>query len=176
MNSWNKLSIAALMRLTILASMNLLVVRLVGGWLIAMHPIFFLSMITIDLGLYAMMVYTGSLNWTLIGMMLGGSGAVLLVILMFGIGPRSFEYPGPFQPVTARVEWVVNRLRKPPPPNSRAGMVTPPSPFRFSWEYQSMIGYLVVDAAGLVLIACGGLTALAEKHVDTAAAGESTSS
>ncbi len=156
MHFWNKLSIAAMMRLTILASMNLLLVRLVGNWLIVMHPIFFLSMMTIDLGLYAIMVYTGSLNRTLIGLMLGGSASVLMIIVLTGSRASSFTNPGPFQPVTAQVEWAVNKLRKPPP---NAFPWNPAPSFRFSWESQSLVGYLVTDAAGLVLIACGGVLA-----------------
>ncbi len=63
----NELSTAALMRRTILASLNLIMGRLVGSWVTLLHPLFFLSMVTIDLGLYALMVHSGTLNKTVIG-------------------------------------------------------------------------------------------------------------
>jgi len=40
MHFWNKLSTAALMRLTVLASLNLIVLRLVGRWDILLHPLY----------------------------------------------------------------------------------------------------------------------------------------
>jgi hypothetical protein len=77
MHFWNKLSTAALMRLTVLASLNVIMLRLVRRWDILLHPWFFLSMVALDLGLYSVMVYSGTLNRTLIGMMLGGLAATL---------------------------------------------------------------------------------------------------
>src|SRR5436305_1661787 len=77
MHFWNKLTTAALMRLSILAALNLVLGRVVGRWDILLHPWFFLTIVTLNLGLYAIMVYTGSLNTTLIGMMLGGLAATL---------------------------------------------------------------------------------------------------
>ncbi len=95
MHFWNKLSTAALMRLTILASLNLLMGRVVGDWETVLHPLFFLSILTIDLGLYALMVYSGTLNKTLIGMMLGGLVAVLGVIAYAGIGSVGLQLRRP---------------------------------------------------------------------------------
>ena len=80
MHFWNKLSTAALMRLTILASLNLLLGRLLAGWAFALHPLFFLTIVTLDLGLYSLMVYSGALNKTLIAMMLAGLAGVLAVV------------------------------------------------------------------------------------------------
>ena len=50
MHFWNKLSTAALMRLTILASLNLLMGRLVARLDILLHPWLFLSIITLNPG------------------------------------------------------------------------------------------------------------------------------
>jgi hypothetical protein len=90
MHFWNKLSTAALMRLTVLASLNLIMLRLVGRWDILLHPWFFLSMVTLDLGLYSVMVYSGTLNKTLIGMMLGGLAATLGTLVYTGMGASAF--------------------------------------------------------------------------------------
>ena len=109
MHFWNKLSTAALMRLTILASLNLLLGRLVGRWDILLHPWFFLIVVTLNLGLYAIMVYTGSLNKTLIGMMLGGLVATLTALAFGGMGPQAFMYRGPYQEFGRIAESGLNR-------------------------------------------------------------------
>src|SRR5437870_4756713 len=96
MHFWNKLSTAALMRLTILASLNLLLVRLVGSLQVLLHPWFFLIVVTLNLGLYAVMVYSGSLNTTLIGMMLGGLAATLGTLAFAGMDATAFMYGSPF--------------------------------------------------------------------------------
>ena len=95
MHFWNKLSTAALMRLTVLASLNLIMLRLVGRWEILLHPWFFLSMVTLDLGLYSVMVYSGALNKTLIGMMLGGLAATLGTLVYTGMGASAIANGGP---------------------------------------------------------------------------------
>src|SRR3954453_21254624 len=95
MHFWNKLSTAALMRLTVLASLNLIMLRLVGRWDILLHPWFFLSMVTLDLGLYSVMVYSGTLNKTLIGMMLGGLAATLGTLVYTGKDASAFANGGP---------------------------------------------------------------------------------
>ncbi len=121
MHFWNKLSTAALMRLTILASLNLIMGRVVGNWQTVLHPLFFLTILTIDLGLYALMVYSGTLNKTLIGMMLGGLTAVIGAIAFAGSGPSSFSYGGPFLGVAQRLERSSTRSSEPsrtrPPPS-----------------------------------------------------------
>ena len=86
MHFWNKLSTAALMRLTVLTSLNLTMLRLVGQLDILLHPWFFLSMVTLDLGLYSVMVHSGTLNKTLIGIMLGGLAATLGTLVYTGMG------------------------------------------------------------------------------------------
>src|SRR5262249_53832236 len=108
----NKLSTAALMRLTILASLNLIMVRLVGDWVTILPPLFFLMIVTLDLGLYGLMVYSGTLNQTLIGMMLAGLAGVLLVIAFGGIGPDTFGTVGPWADVTRLVDSLILTTRE----------------------------------------------------------------
>lgn len=151
MHFWNKLSTAALMRLTILASLNLLLGRLVGRWDILLHPWFFLVVVTLNLGLYAIMVYTGTLNKTLIGMMLGGLVATLGTLAYTGMGPPAFMYDGPFREIGRLVESLLNRAIVAMPARVYAG-----SPLRLRYDWVSMIGYLVVDLAGLIVILVGG--------------------
>jgi hypothetical protein len=157
---WNKLSTAALMRLTILASLNLLLGRLVGRWDILLHPLFFLIIVTLNLGLYAVMVYSGTLNLTLIGMMLGGLAATLWIIAYTGIGPRAFMYGGPSAQIRLLVESILTRVlevlrdqAKPP------RWQTPDLPGLLNGEKLVLIGYLVIDTAGLILIGAGGWSA-----------------
>lgn len=154
MHFWNKLSIAALMRLTILASMNLIMGRVVGDWEIMLHPLFFLSILTIDLGLYALMVYSGTLNKTLIGMMLGGLAGVFAVIAFAGLGASAFTYyGGPFAGVAQLVEALINRVLRANSPSFSG------PPFRIPWDWRSVVGYAVADLAGLIPIAVGGIAA-----------------
>lgn len=174
MHFWNKLSTAALMRLTILASLNLIMGRVVGNWLLLAHPLFFLTMVTLDLGLYAIMVYSGSLNWNLIGMMLGGLLAIVAVVMFGGIGPSTFVPDSPFLDVTRFIEWLINRVLHgraaaassgpPLPPYRVAGgpIVLPAAPgprFRFALQEATPITYAVIDALGLLVIAAGYITA-----------------
>src|SRR5262245_4566350 len=104
MHFWNKLSTAALMRLTILASLNLLLLRLVGKIEILFHPWFYLSIITLNLGLYATMVYSGSLNMGLVGMMVGGLIGTLASIAYAGMDATAFMYGGRFGELGSRIE------------------------------------------------------------------------
>jgi hypothetical protein len=150
MHFWNKLSIAAMMRLTILASMNLIMGRVVGNWETMLHPLFFLSILTIDLGLYALMVYSGTLNKTLIGMMLGGLAGVLGLVASH---PASFGYDSPLWEVSLRVESLIDAVIR------RLSSTSPPVPFRFPWQWATAAGCITVDLAGLILIAAGGITA-----------------
>ena len=62
MHFWNKLSTAALMRLTVLASLDVIMLRLVAQWDVLLHPWFFLSIVTLDLGLYSVIVFAAPLN------------------------------------------------------------------------------------------------------------------
>ena len=153
MHFWNKLSTAALMRLTILASLNLVMGRVVGDWQTVLHPLFFLSILTIDLGLYALMVYSGTLNKTLIGMMLGGLAGVFGVIALAGSDPMAFGYGSPMEGVTRAIESLIDRT-------VWAFSSTPSRPpFRFDWDLRLAVAYIVSDLAGLILIAVGGMTA-----------------
>ena len=145
MHFWNKLSIAALMRLTILASLNLVMGRVVGDWQTVLHPLFFLSILTIDLGLYALMVYSGTLNKTLIGMMLGGLAAVLGVIAFAGFGPSAFvSYGSPFSGGvgSARVAHQHESSRLPPPPRP------PRCPSDSPGIGSIVVGYVAADLGG----------------------------
>jgi multisubunit Na+/H+ antiporter MnhC subunit len=155
----NKLSTAALMRLTILASLNLIMGRLVGSWMILLHPLFFLMMVTLDLGLYALMVYSGTLNKTLIGMMLAGLAGVLLTIAYGGAGADTFGWAGHWQDVTESVDslilWIGQALSLD---------VDRSTPFYVRWRGSDRVilcAYIIVDVLGLILIAAGGLSARA---------------
>jgi hypothetical protein len=155
MHFWNKLSTAALMRLTVLASLNLIMLRLVGQWDILLHPWFFLSMVTLDLGLYSVIVYSGTLNKTLIGMMLGGLAATLGTLVYTGIGASAFAYGSPlvrlgdFVMVSA-----VNPALLALPQRIYAG-----GPLRFGYYRLSLLGNSLVDTLGLVAIVTGGVLA-----------------
>jgi hypothetical protein len=151
MHFWNKLSTAALMRLTILASLNLLMGRLVGGWDILLHPWFFLAIVTLNLGLYAVMVYTGSLNTTLVGMMVGGLAATLGTIALVGMDAAAFLYGGPFQEIGELVVSLLNRALEAMPAQAELG-----GPLRIPYDWILLIGYLVFDVAGLIVIIAGG--------------------
>lgn len=154
MHFWNKLSTAALMRLTILASLNLLLGRLVGRWDILLHPWFFLIVVTLNLGLYAIMVYSGTLNTTLIGMMLGGLAATLGTIAYTGMGAGTFMYGAGFWKIGSLIELFLNWVLEKVPANVDAG-----GPIRLRQDQLSMIGYLVIDVAGLMMIGLGGWVA-----------------
>ncbi len=151
MHFWNKLSTAALMRLTILAAMDLLLGRVLGQWDIVLHPWIFLSVVTINLGLYAIMVYTGTLNRTLIGMMLGGLVATLGTLSLTGMAPPAFMIGGPFHGIGREVTSLLNRVLEAMPGQVNAG-----KPLRFRSEALNLIGYAVVDVVGLMVIVTGG--------------------
>jgi hypothetical protein len=151
MHFWNKLSTSALMRLTILASLNLLLGRLVDGWDILLHPWFFLGVVTLNLGLYALMVYPRTLNTTLIGMMLGGLAATVGIIAYVGMDPRSFMYGGPFRDLGFQIGSFVNRLLQALPDQVYSG-----GPLQLGGAGQFRLGYLAVDVPGLLVIAAGG--------------------
>ncbi len=157
MHFWNKLSTAALMRLTILVSLNLIMGRLVGGWSVVLHPLFFLSVVTIDLGLYAVMVYSGTLNRTLIAMMLAGLVGVLAFIAYVGADSSAFVgYGGRFGKVAMWIEgrvsdvtdvlrtWGVRIARK-----------------SLWWQNGIKIAYIVIDVVWSGVILAVGLLARA---------------
>jgi hypothetical protein len=146
MHFWNKLSTGALMRLTILVSLNLLLGRLVGSWGLLLHPWFFLTVVTLNLGLYAVMVYSGTLNTTLIGMMLGGLAATLGTIAYAGIDPTAFMFGGPFGEIGRWVKSLVDGALE-----AYGG-----SRLRLRYDWLPLIGYFVIDGAGLVAILGGG--------------------
>jgi hypothetical protein len=156
MHFWNKLSTAALMRLTILASLNLVLARVVGDIDILLHPWFFLVIVTLNLGLYAIMVYSGSLNTSLIGAMLGGLAATLGTIAYTGMDSTAFMYGGPFQELGRSVESLLARalvaVQIPVSPSRRG-------PLGLTGDQVARLGYLAVDALGLSLIAIGGWSA-----------------
>ncbi len=169
MHFWNQLSTAALMRLTILASLNLLMGRLVGRWDILLHPWFFLSIVTVNLGLYAVMVYSGTLNKTLIGMMLGGLAATLGILVYTGMGASAFAYGGPFGRLSyVLVESAINPALKALPPQVYArGPINP-------YQWQPLLGYVAIDGLGLIaIVTCGRLARIREansRRRDTSAA------
>jgi hypothetical protein len=162
----NRLSTAALMRLTILASLNLLLGRFVGDdWLL--HPVFFLSLVTLNLGLYALMVYSGTLNKTLIAMMAVGLAGVLGVIACQSLRVWEFTFLGSFRPLARRIEEVTRGVIELFPD---AGF-TPPS--RQFWGWHGVeVAYIVVDAIGLAaILAAGGLASALQtrlRHRETA--------
>jgi hypothetical protein len=153
---WNKLSTAALMRLTILASMNLIMGRVVGGWLIMLHPLFFLTVLTIDLGLYALMVYSGTLNKTLIAMMLAGLAGVLAVIGYGGAEAPAFMYGGPFRDVGRYLGNKINEVLAMLPPTAYQR-----PPLRLAGDRLTLLAYLLVDIVGLAVIVAVGWVARA---------------
>jgi hypothetical protein len=149
MHFWNKLSTAALMRLTILASLNLLMGRILGYWLV-LHPVFLLILVTLDLGLYALMVYSGTLNKSLIAMMLTGLTGVLAAMVFDGADASTFADGGRYQHVAEGIEGLVNKI---------SGSQAPPQDFW--WRYGVQIAFIVVDAIGLAVILAVGLVARA---------------
>jgi hypothetical protein len=141
------------MRLTVLASLNLIMGRLVGSWSVVLHPLFFLGIVTIDLGLYALMVYAGTLNKTLIAMMLTGLAGVLAVIAFAGSGPEAFAFGGPFRelarPVGDLAEAIIARY------SGQAG----PRGSLLRWDQRVLIAYIAIDLAGLMAIVGAGFVA-----------------
>jgi hypothetical protein len=130
-------------------------VRLVGGWDILVHPWFFLSILTMNLGLYAVMVYSGTLNKTLIGMMLGGLIATLATILYSGMGPSAFAYGGPFGRLGVYlVESAIN-----PALESLPEQVYASGPLKLGYTELALIGQVAIDGLGLMAIVAGGVTA-----------------
>jgi hypothetical protein len=176
MHFLNKLSTAALMRLTILASVDLLLYRLLGGWDFFLQPFVFLNLVTLNLGLYAVMVYSGTLNKTLIGMMLGGLATTLTVFAYPGIDPHGkprYHRIGRFL-VVSLVDLAIGR--PPPPVPSRPPLQATPGgrqargrrppapissrqPLQLSKEELVLIGWVVIDLIGLIAIVTGGITA-----------------
>lgn len=155
MHFWNKLSTAALMRLTVLASLNLIVLRLVGRWDFLLHPWFFLSMVTLDLGLYSVMVYSGTLNKTLIGMMLGGLAATLGTLAYTGMDASAIASGGPLVRLGEFVmESAVNPALLKLPQSLYAG-----GPIQLWYYHLSLLGNSLIDALGLVAIVTGGVLA-----------------
>jgi hypothetical protein len=152
----NKLSTAALMRLSVLAALNLIMGRMLGGWILLMHPLFFLTVLTLDLGLYALMVYSGTLNRTLIAMMLAGLAEVVAIILYNGIGPGAFAYGGRFRDLGFFLHEKANELLATPPPGMNPGR-----PWRLTGDQLTLMAYVPVDVLGLAAIVLAGLVARA---------------
>jgi hypothetical protein len=153
MHLWNKLSTAALMRLTVLASLNLIMLRLVEQWDILLHPLFFLSLITLDLGLYSITVYSGTLNKTLIGMMLGGLAVTLGTLVYTGMGASAMAN-GLFRLGRFVMESAVNPALLALPQRIYTG-----GPLRLWHDQESLLGNSLIDALGLVAIVTGGVLA-----------------
>lgn len=149
----NKLSTAALMRLSLLAALNLLLGRSLGYGLV-LHPLFFLIIVTINLGLYALMVYSGTLNKTLIAMMIGGLAGVLSVVAYNGLGASAFASGGPYFDLGYQLQGLINEaIQKFPKANLQA-------PSKEFWgAYHTEVAYALVDAIGLGLILASGLLA-----------------
>jgi hypothetical protein len=155
MHFWNKLSTAALMRLTVLTSLNLIMLRLVERWDVLLHPWFFLSMLTLDLGLYSVMVYSGTLNKTLIGMMLGGLAATLGTLVYTGMDASAFGNSGPLVRLGRFVmESAANPALLALPQRIYAG-----GPLRLRYDQLSLLANSLIDALGLVAIVAGGVLA-----------------
>ena len=150
----NELSTAALMRRTILASLNLIMGRLVGSWVTLLHPLFFLSMVTIDLGLYALMVHSGTLNKTVIGLMLAGLAGVLMAIAFAGTGPDAIGPGGPWADVTRQVDSLILGIRRVLSPD--VGGSAPFWTRLRRYDHLLLFGYILGDEIGLILIAAGG--------------------
>jgi hypothetical protein len=133
----------------------LIMLRLVGQWDILLHPWFFLSMVTLDLGLYSVMVYSGALNKTLIGMMLGGLAATLGTLVYTGMGASAFANSGPLVRLGDFVmESAVNPALAALPQHIYAG-----GPLRLRYDQLSLLGNSLIDALGLVAIVTGGVLA-----------------
>jgi hypothetical protein len=143
------------MRLTVLASLNLIMLRLVGRWDILLHSWFFLSIVTLDLGLYSVMVYSGTLNKTSIGMMLGGLAATLGTLVYTGMDASAFAIIGPLERLGDFVmESAVNPALLALPQRIYAG-----GPLRLRYYQLSLLGNSLIDALGLVAIVTGGVLA-----------------
>jgi len=103
------------------------------------------------------MVYSGTLNTTLIGMMLGGLAATLGTIAYAGMDPSAFLYGGPFGRIGGWIESLLvpglRYLQILPSPSRRG------RPSGLTYAEVVLIGYLVVDLAGLTLIFAGGSSA-----------------
>jgi hypothetical protein len=155
MHFWNKLSTDALMRLTVLVSLNLIMVRLVGQWDILLQPWFFLSMVTLDLGLYSVMVYSGTLNKTLIGMMLGGLAARLGTLVYTGTGASAFASGNPL----VRLGDFVMESAVSPALLALPQRIYARGPLRLRFDQLSLLGNSLIDALGLVAIVTGGVLA-----------------
>ena len=151
MHFWNKLSTGALMRLTLLASLNLLLVRLLPDAVILFHPRFVLSIVSLNLGLSAVMVYSGSLNTSLIGMMAGGLAATIGTIAYAGMDATAFTFGGPFQYLGSLVQVVVNHVLLALPAHGYQGVSA-----RLLHRWVHVFGYLVADVVGLMCIGAGG--------------------
>jgi hypothetical protein len=152
MHHWNKLSTAALMRLSVLASLNLIVLRLVAQWDVLLHPWFFLSMLTLNLGLYSVMVYSGTLNKTLIGMMLAGLAATVGTLVYTGMGASALMNGGPLKRLGNFVmDAAVNPALMALPRRFYAG-----GPIQRRAYPSALLGNCLIDALGLLAIVTGG--------------------
>jgi hypothetical protein len=105
------------------------------------------------------MVYSGTLNKTLIGMMLAGLAAVLIIIAFAGAEPDAIGPGGPWADVTRWVDSLTLRIKDILSPD-----VGGSAPFWMRWrryDHVLLFGYIVGDVLGLILIAAGGLLARA---------------
>ncbi len=152
----NRLSTSAMMRLSVLAALNMVVARMVDRSVVLFHPVVFLSVVTIDLGLYAVMVYSGTLNRTLIAMMLAGLAGVLASIAFGGLGPSTFTYGSSYEGLARIVEALIDRSLKLWAIVRGDGLSTR---FGFDWKDRPRVGYLVADVLGAITIVIAGLLA-----------------
>lgn len=159
----NKLSTAALMRLTILASLDLIMGRVVDSWYTVLHPFFFLVVVTLNLGLYAVMVYSGTLNKALIAMMLTGlAGVVAILIVGGGLGAPLFMSGGPFRRLGLGMQEAINHLLARLPTSMHAG-----GPLRLWGQTLDLLAHGMIDLAGLTAIISAGRLARALQGRET---------
>jgi hypothetical protein len=122
--------------------------RLVGQWEILLHPWFFLSMVTLDLGLYSVMVNSGTLNKTLIGMMLGGLAATFGTLMYTGMDASAIANGGPLVRLGDFVmESIINPALLALPQSIYGG-----GPIGQLYYHRSLLGNSLIDALGLVAI------------------------
>ncbi len=150
----NRLSTSAMMRLSVLAALNLILIRQFDREVVLLHPVVILSAVTIDLGLYALMVYSGTFNRTLIAMMIAGLTSVLAAIAFGGLGPSSFAHGNPHEGLARIAEALIDR-------SLRLWAIVRgdrlSTRFAFAWEERSKVGYLIADVIGGGAIGIAGL-------------------
>jgi hypothetical protein len=100
------------------------------------------------------MVYTGTLNKTLIGMMLGGLAATLGALVYTGMGASAFAYGGSLRLGDFVMQSAVNPALMELPQGIYAG-----GPLRLRYDQLSLLGNCLMDALGLLAIVTGGALA-----------------